>query len=91
MICRRSARDASSPGSRRRSRHTFNGDSACRGRSRQRARIDERELIAKVRTHIDRYKVPKSIIVVEELPKTSTGKIQKNAVRDKFAGHYSTG
>lgn len=36
------------------------------------------------------YKLPKSIIVVDELPKTSTGKIQKNVVRDKFAGRYST-
>jgi acyl-CoA synthetase (AMP-forming)/AMP-acid ligase II len=53
--------------------------------------IDERELIAKVRTHIDPYKVPKSIIVVDELPKTSTGKIQKNVVRDRFSGHYSAG
>jgi long-chain acyl-CoA synthetase len=53
--------------------------------------IDERELIAKVRTHIDPYKAPKAIIVVDELPKTSTGKIQKNVVRDRFSGHYSTG
>jgi long-chain acyl-CoA synthetase len=45
--------------------------------------------MAKVRTHIDPYKVPKSIVVVDELPKTSTGKIQKNVVRDKLAGHYS--
>jgi acyl-CoA synthetase (AMP-forming)/AMP-acid ligase II len=53
--------------------------------------IDERELIAKVRTHIDPYKAPKAIIVVDVLPKTSTGKIQKNVVRDRFSGHYSTG
>jgi acyl-coenzyme A synthetase/AMP-(fatty) acid ligase len=28
------------------------------------------------------------VIVIEELPKTSTGKIQKNVVRDQHAGHY---
>jgi AMP-binding enzyme len=53
--------------------------------------IDEGELIAKVGTHIDPYKAPKAIIVVDELPKTSTGKIQQNVVRDRFSGHYSTG
>jgi acyl-coenzyme A synthetase/AMP-(fatty) acid ligase len=26
--------------------------------------------------------------VADELPKTSTGKIQKNVVRDRYAGHY---
>ena len=32
--------------------------------------------------------MPKSVIVVDELPKTSTGKIQKNVVRDQHAAHY---
>jgi acyl-coenzyme A synthetase/AMP-(fatty) acid ligase len=32
--------------------------------------------------------VPKSVIVVDELPKTSTGKIQKNLVRERHASHY---
>jgi acyl-coenzyme A synthetase/AMP-(fatty) acid ligase len=28
------------------------------------------------------------VIVVDELPKTSTGKIQKNVIRDQHASHY---
>jgi len=28
--------------------------------------------------------------VVDELPKTSTGKIQKNKVRETFAKHYES-
>ena len=40
------------------------------------------ELIEHVRTHIARYKVPKVVEVVDELPKTSTGKIQKFQLRD---------
>jgi len=55
------------------------------------ARIDERELIDSVKGVIDPYRAPKAVLVVDELPKTSTGKIQKNAVRDKFAGHYTAG
>ncbi|HEY2724231.1 MAG TPA: AMP-binding protein [Pseudonocardiaceae bacterium] len=51
-------------------------------------RIDERELIAAVKQLVDPYKAPKSVIVADELPRTSTGKIQKNVVRERFAGHY---
>jgi len=27
---------------------------------------------------------------VDELPKTSTGKIQKNVIRDQYASHYAS-
>jgi long-chain acyl-CoA synthetase len=50
--------------------------------------IDPGELQAALKAHLDGYKVPKSVIVVDELPKTSTGKIQKNKVREAHAGHY---
>jgi len=40
------------------------------------------------RGRLDGYKVPKAVIVVDELPKTSTGKIQKNVVRDQHTAHY---
>ncbi len=52
------------------------------------ARVDEHELLSQVRAHLDPYKVPKAIITVDELPKTSTGKIQKNVLRDKYARYY---
>lgn len=52
------------------------------------AELDSGELLARLREHVDGYKVPKSVIVVDELPKTSTGKIQKNVVREQFADHY---
>jgi non-ribosomal peptide synthetase component E (peptide arylation enzyme) len=32
--------------------------------------------------------VPKAVIVADALPKTSTGKIQKNVVRSEHANHY---
>jgi len=31
------------------------------------------------------------VVLVEQLPKTSTGKIQKNVVRSEYAGHYEEG
>ena len=50
--------------------------------------IDPAGLITALRQRLDGYKVPKAVIVVDELPKTSTGKIQKNVVRDQHASHY---
>jgi long-chain acyl-CoA synthetase len=50
--------------------------------------IDETALISGLKQHLDGYKVPKAVIVVDTLPKTSTGKIQKNVVRSEHANHY---
>jgi long-chain acyl-CoA synthetase len=50
--------------------------------------IDADGLLTKLRGHLDPYKIPKAVLVVDELPKTSTGKIQKNVVREQFAAHY---
>ena len=47
------------------------------------AAADEQELIDHCRARIARYKAPKAIEVVEELPKTSTGKVQKYALRER--------
>lgn len=44
------------------------------------------DLLRRLRGHLDPYKAPKS--VVGELPRTSTGKIQKNVLRDRYARHY---
>jgi len=52
------------------------------------ASISPADLLARVRERLDPYKVPKAIIVVDELPKTSTGKVQKNVLRDRHAAHY---
>jgi fatty-acyl-CoA synthase len=48
----------------------------------------QQELIAHVRTKIAGYKAPREVDITIELPKTSTGKIQKFMLRDKeWAGH----
>ncbi|BDZ56523.1 acyl-CoA synthetase [Barrientosiimonas endolithica] len=54
------------------------------------AGVDEAELIEHVRGQIAHYKAPREVEVVEELPKTSTGKIQKFRLRDaEWAGRDS--
>ncbi|MCW2677301.1 MAG: Long-chain-fatty-acid--CoA ligase [Modestobacter sp.] len=52
-------------------------------------RIDADELLAAVRGRLDGYKVPKAVVVLDELPRTSTGKVQKNVLRERLRDHYS--
>ena len=44
--------------------------------------IDEASLIAHCRSQLAAYKVPRIIRIAVELPKTATGKIQRNVLRD---------
>ena len=50
--------------------------------------VSAETLLPAVRSHLDGYKVPKAVIVVSELPRTSTGKIQKNVLREQYAHFY---
>jgi acyl-CoA synthetase (AMP-forming)/AMP-acid ligase II len=47
--------------------------------------IDPDELRAHVRSQIARYKAPRSVIVVDELPVLATGKVDKKALRARYA------
>lgn len=52
---------------------------------------EPQELIDHVKTKIARYKAPKYVEIVDELPKTSTGKVQKFELREKeWAGRGSS-
>jgi acyl-CoA synthetase (AMP-forming)/AMP-acid ligase II len=54
------------------------------------ADVTEADLIAHVREHIAGFKAPKAVEFVDELPRTSTGKIRKFSLREKeWAGHVS--
>ncbi|MBI4082739.1 MAG: long-chain-fatty-acid--CoA ligase [Candidatus Lambdaproteobacteria bacterium] len=50
---------------------------------RQGAAVAEQELIAYCRQHLAHFKAPKAILF-EELPRTSTGKVQKFVLRDRL-------
>jgi long-chain acyl-CoA synthetase len=45
--------------------------------------VQPEAIIAYCREHLAAYKVPEAVIVVEELPKSSTGKILKRVLRDE--------
>lgn len=48
--------------------------------------LAEEDVIAFVRDHLARYKVPKSVVFVEALPKTGAGKIDKKALAQRYGG-----
>ena len=50
------------------------------------AEVDEAGLIAFVKTRIASYKAPSAVEFVDALPTTSTGKIRKNALRERAQG-----
>jgi malonyl-CoA/methylmalonyl-CoA synthetase len=47
--------------------------------------VDSDQLIATLKTQIANFKVPKKIVVVDELPRNSMGKVQKNVLRDRLS------
>ncbi|SCK15869.1 Acyl-CoA synthetase (AMP-forming)/AMP-acid ligase II [Variovorax sp. HW608] len=57
---------------------------------RQGRSIDEAALSERLRTRLSPFKCPKSFIVVDSLPKTATGKIQKAVLRRMHTAHYAS-
>lgn len=51
--------------------------------------IDEAGLLDKARARLSAFKCPKSVIVVDQMPKTATNKVQKAELRMRFSGHYA--
>ena len=51
--------------------------------------IAPESLISFCRDKIAGYKIPRSIEFVDELPRTVTGKVQKNLLRERFPGPVS--
>ena len=50
--------------------------------------IDEAKVLAALDGRLARFKQPKRVIVVPELPRNTMGKVQKNALRDQYADLY---
>jgi malonyl-CoA/methylmalonyl-CoA synthetase len=49
------------------------------------ATLDEAALVAALKGRIASFKVPKRVFVVDELPRNTMGKVQKNVLRERFA------
>ena len=49
--------------------------------------LSEDRIIAQLRSHLASYKVPKSVVLVEAIPRNATGKIRKDILRREFSRH----
>ncbi len=51
---------------------------------RQGANLSEAQVIRALKTKIANFKVPKRVFIVNELPRNTMGKVQKNLLRDQY-------
>ena len=54
------------------------------------ASIDERAVLDGLKERLARYKQPKRVIFVDDLPRNTMGKVQKNVLRDAYADLYAS-
>ena len=49
---------------------------------------DEQEIIAELKRQLASYKTPKKIVFIDELPRNTMGKVQKNILRETYQSLY---
>ncbi|GAC1335246.1 MAG: malonyl-CoA synthase [Beijerinckiaceae bacterium] len=52
------------------------------------ARIDEREISRALDERLAKFKLPKRIVFIDDLPRNAMGKVQKNLLRDTYRNLY---
>ena len=52
--------------------------------------LDEQAIFAALRDRLARYKQPKQIIFVDDLPRNTMGKVQKNILREQYGDLYAS-
>ena len=52
------------------------------------AKVDEAAVLRALDGRLAKFKMPKRVIVVDELPRNAMGKVQKNILRDSYADIY---
>src|SRR6202021_4248538 len=53
------------------------------------AKVDETSVLQALDGRLAKFKMPKRVIVVDELPRNAMGKVQKNILRDTYAKIYA--
>jgi malonyl-CoA/methylmalonyl-CoA synthetase len=53
------------------------------------SRLDEQAILDALRDCLARYKQPKQIIFVNDLPRNTMGKVQKNVLRERYCNLYT--
>jgi fatty-acyl-CoA synthase len=55
------------------------------------AALDPGEVLASLTGRLAKYKIPKSVVVADELPRTASGKLLKSRVRKRYGNHHAHG
>jgi len=50
------------------------------------AELDPAQIIARLKSGLANFKVPKQCLIVDELPRNAMGKVQKNVLRERYRG-----
>jgi malonyl-CoA/methylmalonyl-CoA synthetase len=53
------------------------------------AKVDESSVLKALEGRLAKFKMPKRVMVVDELPRNAMGKVQKNILRDAYSKLYS--
>jgi malonyl-CoA/methylmalonyl-CoA synthetase len=54
------------------------------------AKLDERQILAAIEDRLAKFKLPKRIILVDDLPRNTMGKVQKNILRDTYGDLFAS-
>ena len=52
--------------------------------------VSERQVIELLQPRLARFKQPKRVIILDALPRNAMGKVQKNLLREQYAGLYAS-
>src|SRR5438132_512356 len=55
------------------------------------ASLSEQTILAALEGRLAKFKLPKRVIFVDDFPRNAMGKLQKNLLRDRYAGIYAEG
>ena len=50
--------------------------------------LTEAAILTPLESRLAKFKLPKRVVFLDELPRNTMGKVQKNLLRDRFAGLY---
>jgi malonyl-CoA/methylmalonyl-CoA synthetase len=53
------------------------------------AKLDEKKILAAIEDRLAKFKLPKRVILVDDLPRNTMGKVQKNILRDTYGDLYA--
>jgi malonyl-CoA/methylmalonyl-CoA synthetase len=51
--------------------------------------VDEKTIMAALDGRLAKFKLPKRVVFVDELPRNTMGKVQKNVLRERFSDLYA--